>query len=128
MILSNRLAAVPFLIVFYAMAVGCSSFGEGGNAASASPVIQPPKSEVPFETKEPETFQSDIVTSAAGIETRVHYARKGTNWRVDTYDKETSSRSIVSTDRQVHIDHRSKIYAEAPSGGGTAERPAYVPT
>lgn len=126
MILSNRLASVSILIVFCAMAAGCSWPGEGENAASASPAIEPPKSGVPFETKEPETFRADLITSSGGIETLVRYARKATNWRVDTFDKETASRSIISTDKQIHIDHRSKTYAEAPSGGGPADRPAYV--
>ena len=126
MFLSNRLASVTILIVFYAMAAGCSWQGGSENAASASPAIEPPKSEIPFETREPDTFQADFITSAADVETRVRYARKGTDWRVDTYDKGTPSRSIVTTDKQIHIDHRSKTYAEAPSGGGPRDRPAYV--
>ena len=126
MFLSNRLASVSILIICCAMAAGCSWFGQGEKAASASPVIEPPKSDVPFETKEPDTFQADFVTSAGAVETRVHYAKKGTNWRADTFDKERLSRSIVTTDKQVHIDHRSKTYAEAPSDGGPADRPAFV--
>ena len=126
MFLSNRLASVSILFIFCAMAAGCSWFGGGEKAASASPVIEPPKSEIPFETKEPETFQADFVTSAGGVETRTHYARKGTNWRVDTFDKEKPSRSIVTTDKQIHFDHRSKTFAEAPSGVGPTDRPAFV--
>lgn len=126
MFLSNRPASVSILILFCAMAAGCSWFGEGEKAASASPAIEPPKSEIPFETKEPATFQADFITSAGGVETKTHYARKGTNWRVDTFDKETPSRSIITTDKQEHIDHRSRTYAEAPYGGGPADRPAFV--
>lgn len=126
MFLSNRLASVSILIVFCAMAAGCSWMGGSENAASASPAIGPPKREIPFETREPETFQADFITLTRGVETRVRYARKGANWRADTFDKETLSRSIISTDKQIHIDHTSKTYAESPSGGGPADRPAYV--
>jgi hypothetical protein len=75
MFLSNRLAYVSILLIFCAMAAGCSWFREGEKAASASPVIEPPKSEIPFETKEPESFQADFITSAAGVETKTHYSR-----------------------------------------------------
>ena len=124
--LSNRLASLSILFICCTMAAGCSWLGGSEKAASASPVIEPPKSEVPFETEEPETFQADFITSADGLETRVRYARKGTNWRVDTFDKETPRRSMITTDKQTHIVHRSKTYAEAPSGGGPADRPAFV--
>ena len=126
MFLSNRLASVSTLFIFCAMAAGCSWFGGSEKAASASPVIQPPKSEIPFETKEPEIFQADFITSAGGVEAKTHYARKGANWRFDTFDKEKPGRSIISTDKQTHIDHRSKSYSEPPSGGGPADRPAFV--
>ena len=126
MFLSNRLALVSILMILCAAVPGCSWLAGGDKAASASPVIQPPKSGIPFETKEPETFQADLVTSSGGVETRIHYARKGTNWRIDTFAGEDESRSIISTDKQVHIDHRSKTYAESPSGGGTVQRPAYI--
>ncbi len=126
MFLSNRLASVSILFIFWAMAAGCSWFGGGEKAASASPVIEPPKNEIPFETTEPEKFQADLITSVGGVETKTHYVRKGGNWRVDTFDKEKTSRSIITTDKQINIDHRSKTYAEAPSGGGPADRPAFV--
>ena len=126
MFLSNRLAFVSILFLFCAAAGGCAWLSGPENPASASPLIEPPKSEIPFETNEPETFQADLITSAGGVETKTRYARKGTNWRVDTFDKETQSRSIITTDKQTHVDHRSKTYSEAPSGGGPADRPAFV--
>lgn len=126
MFLSNRLASVSILLILYAIAAGCSWLGSGEKAASASAVIEPPKSEIPFETKEPENFQADFITSTVGVEAKTHYARKGTNWRIDTFEKEKPSRSIITTVKQTHIDHRSKSYSESPSGGGPADRPAFV--
>lgn len=125
MFLSNRLAPVSILLAAIA-ASGCSWLTGGDKAASASPAIEPPKSEIPFETREPETFQADFVTTAGGVEMRVHYARKGSNWRVDTFDGEKAGRTMISTDKQIQIDHRTKTYADAPAGGGPIQRPAYV--
>lgn len=125
MFLSNRVA-IGLVFLLALVASGCSWFGDDGNAASASPTIEPPKSERPFETKEPETFQADFITIAAGTETRVRYARKGTNWRVDTFTGDAASRSIIGTDRKTHLDHRTKTYTEPPSGGGPADRPVFV--
>ena len=126
MFLSNRFASVLIVVILCASAPGCSWLAGGNNPASASTVIEPPKSEIPFATKEPETFQADLVTAAGGSESRLHYARKGTDWRVDTFSGDDPRRTIISTDKQVQIDHRSKTYAESPSGGGPAQRPAFV--
>ena len=125
MFLSNR--AVLLLILLVAIAVtGCSWSGDAGNSQIVAPSIEPPKSGIPFEAKEPETFQADLITIAGGVESRIHYSRKGTDWRFDTFTGEAAGRSIVSTDKQTHIDHLSKTYAEPPSGGGAADRPEYI--
>ena len=126
MFLSNRAATLLILLLACAAAPACTWPGSGETPASAPQDVEPPKSEIPFETKEPETFQADFVTTAAGTESRVRYARKGTGWRLDTFAGEAPTRTIISADKRIHIDHPSKTYAEAPSGGGPAERPAYV--
>jgi len=126
MFLSNRLTPVLSLLLAFAILQACTWPGGGEMPASASQVVEPPKSDIPFETKEPETFQADFITAAWGVNSRVRYAREGTDWRVDTFDGEAPRRSIISTDKQIHIDHKAKTYAEAPSGGGPAERPSYV--
>ena len=126
MFLSNRPATLLILLLACAAVHACTWPGGGEIPASASQVVEPPKSEIPFETKEPETFQADFVTTAAGTESRVRYARKGTDWRLDTFAGDAPSRTVISADKRIHIDHPSKTYAEAPFGGGPAERPAYV--
>lgn len=121
MFLSNPLApALLFVLVFGS---ACAWTGEA--PAYAPKTIEPPKSEIPFETIEPDTFQADLITTAAGTETRVRYARKGANWRVDTFTGGSPSHSLIAAETRVHINHRSRTYSEAPSGGGPAERPAY---
>ena len=124
MFLSNPLA--PALVLMLAFASACAWTGGGEGPASASQAIEPPKSEIPFDAREPEVFQADLVTTAARTETRVRYARKGANWRLDTFAGGSPERSMIGTEKRIHIDHRAKTYTEAPSGGGPAERPAFV--
>ena len=126
MFLSNRPATILMFLFACAAASACTWPSGGETPASASKIVEPPKSEIPFETKEPETFQADFVTTAAGTESRVRYSRRGTDWRLDTFAGDAPSRSIISTDKLVHVDHRTKAYADSPSGGGPAGRPAYV--
>ena len=125
MFLSNHRA--PLLIILLACA-GLSCSGTGGTTPdNASYDLEPPKSEIPFETKEPETFKADLITKTAGTETLVRYARKGTNWRIDTFEGDALlSRSMIVAGKRLHFDHRSRTYSELPSGGGSADRPAYL--
>ena len=124
MFLSNHLVTVLILVLAYA-GFSCSWTGRT-TPENASQAIEPPKSEVPFETREPETFQADLITKTAGTESRVRYTRKGANWRIDTFEGDAPSRSMIAGDKLLHLDHRSKTYSEAPSGGGPADRPAYI--
>jgi hypothetical protein len=112
-------------MLLLACSFGCNWPGSE-TPASATQVIEPPESEIPFETKEPDVFQADLVTIAGGTESHTHYARKGASWRIDTFEKAAPRNSIISTEKQIHVDHRAKTYAEAPSGGGPSERPAYI--
>jgi hypothetical protein len=126
MFLSNRLVLI-LLISFACWAIfGCAWYTGGQAPAPASTIAEAPKSEIPFATEEPETFQADFVTSTADIASRVHYARKGTNWRVDTFAGGKSAQSIINADRHIFLDHISKTYSEAPLAGGPAELPAYI--
>ena len=126
MFLSNRLTPLLMFLLACGAAPGCTWPSTGEAPAHASQIVEPPKSDVPFETKEPETFQADLITTATGTETRVRYARKGANWRLDTFAGGTPFRTIIGTEKLTHIDHRSRTYAESPSGGGPNERPSYV--
>jgi hypothetical protein len=124
MFLSNRLAALLILLLVCS-GLSCS-WTSGTTPNNASQAIEPPKSGIPFETKEPEIFQADLITRTAGNESRVRYARKGANWRIDTFEGDTPSRSMIGGDKRLHLDHRSRTYSEAPSGGGPTDRPTYV--
>lgn len=66
----------------------------------------------PFSTKEPETFQADIVVSAGGVEQRTFVAHSGRNRRTD-YDLEGHDRlTLLETDKKYLISDRNKVFTE----------------
>src|SRR5688572_991552 len=76
MFLSNQQAAAIALSVVIATAAGCSWLTGTDPAALPPPAIVPPETGLPFETKEPDVYQADFVTIAAGSESRSRFARK----------------------------------------------------
>jgi len=122
MFLSNQqLAANAFLILILA-AAGCSWF-RSEPAPSAPTAVAAPETGIPFETKEPETYQADLVSVAGGSETRSHYIRKDGRWRIDTFSGEKPSRSIIRTEKLIYLDHITKQYSEPPIAGPDPQPP-----
>lgn len=122
MFLSNRHVAALSIALNIFAAAGCAWFSNS-NPTTQPTAITTPASTIPFETKEPETYQADFVTIAGGAETRSHLSRKGTRSRFDSFEAGKSIRSIVQTDKLIYVDHRSKTFAEASTGGGDAQPP-----
>jgi outer membrane lipoprotein-sorting protein len=76
------------------------------------------KSEFPFSTKEPETYQADVVVTSNGAEDRFFVARKGDKWRRDHFSGPTRSITELRTGDGVYlIDHRKKTYSAEPAEG-----------
>lgn len=81
--------------------------------------VAEPKSRYPFEAKEPENFQCEIVETAGATVRRVRVVRKGMRRRTD-YDLGASTeRTILRTDREYIIDRARGVYAEKPTPAGT---------
>jgi hypothetical protein len=123
MFLSNPLAAATVFFVIVITAGGCSWLG-GGQANPEPPLVSAPESSIPFETREPGTYQADFVTISDGSESKTHFAKKDQRWRFDLFESGSPSRTMISTEKILHIDHPSKVYAEAPSG--FPERPQFI--
>ena len=75
MYLSNQQAAVVALSIVIFAAAGCSWFQSGDPVTLSPTAIAPHDTGIPFETKEPETYQADFVTISAAVESRTHFAR-----------------------------------------------------
>ena len=125
MFLSNQQAAAIAFSILLVTAVGCSWFRSDPVALTPS-AVAPPETGIPFETREPETYQADFVTIAAGAETRSHFARKTGKWRMDTFAGEKATRSMIETDRLVYLDHTTKQYSEPPVTGPDPQPPFVV--
>ena len=65
MYLSNQQAAVVALSIVIFAAAGCSWFQSGDPVTLSPTAIAPHDTGIPFETKEPETYQADFVTISA---------------------------------------------------------------
>ena len=81
------------------------------------------KSEVPFSTKEPKTFQAEIVVTAGGIENKTFAARNGANRRYDYNFGEKNAVSDVRSETSGNflILDSEKIYAENNSADNSAQ-------
>ena len=125
MFLSNQQAAIVSLSIVIFAAAGCSWLQTGDPAPLSPTAIAPSDTGIPFETKEPETYQADFLTIAAGAESRTHFARKAGKWRMDTFAGEKASRSIIQADKLVYIDHIAKQFSE-PRVTGPDPQPEFV--
>ena len=115
MFLSNPLAAATVFFTIVITAGGCSWLG-GGQANPEPPTVSAPESTIPFETREPGTYQADFVTISDGSESKTHFAQKDQRWRFDLFESGSPSRTVIGTEKIHHIDHAAKVYAEAPMG------------
>lgn len=122
MFLSNPAKCFPAVLLVLVMVTGCGWLNSAEN--TAVPAIPEPKSRLPFKTKEPETFQCEIVQTAGGVIRRTRLARKG-NWqRIDFDFGDAGQRSILRTDKEHLIDNARRVYTEkTPLAGNTVEPP-----
>lgn len=123
--LSNQQAAAAAILILIFAVASCSWF-QGSDPAPLSPtVVTAPDTGIPFETKEPETYQADFITIAGEAETRSHFSRKAGMWRFDSFTDDKPSRSIVRGEKLVHVDHTSKQYSE-PLIDGPDPKPEFL--
>ena len=87
---------------------GCSLWRSNENTASIA--ASQPRIELPFPTREPDVFQTEIVIRTGDIERRIRVARDGMRRRVD-YDPGTEEhRASLITDKEYLLYFKSKRY------------------
>lgn len=120
MLLSNSRKSLLLLGFCVVLAFACRSPQTEGNAV---PVAAPtPESEFPFQTKEPEVYQADIViTDGSGIEEKYSVARSGSRWRFDTYRNGLPWMTEIGGDGLVSIDHSRRVVSTVAAGTTLAE-------
>src|SRR5512141_2324912 len=72
------------------------------------------KSEFPFSTTEPPTYQGDFYAGSSEYQNRWFVANKGDNWRIDFFKDNKKDWSQLKTDKVYYLDHKKKIYAAEP--------------
>ena len=125
MFLSNPHAAAIAVSLLIVTAAGCSWIRSNDPVTLTQPAVAPPETGLPFEAREPATYQADFVTIAGGSETRSHFARKDSSWRVDLFAAEKATRSIIKGEKYVYVDHTNKQLSEPPLNGPDPQ-PAFI--
>lgn len=113
---SSKPLKISLLLVISASAC---RFWQPSPATDSSPTpplaVEEIKSSVPFATKEPEIFQTEIVVTSGGAENKIFIARSGAN-RLTIFDFQTPSEfALLQTAAATSflIAKRQKIYAES---------------
>lgn len=104
----------------------CTIFSACGfwqnDANQRVPLVPEAKSDVPFSTKEPDTFQGEFVRGSGENLEHSYFARKGGKWRLDA----ENSGSVLQTDNTYKVLHDEKIYAVMPVAQSSAAAPGFV--
>lgn len=98
-------------------------FGQKNEAetnAQTPSVAEELKSEVPFSTKEPQIFQTEIVVSANNRKRVYYVARNGMNRRFDYDFADVNQVSVLQTDKNYLLYPSKKVYAEDVGGENTS--------
>lgn len=112
----KSLFAVLILLLF--MTTACRYFQTSDTNTAKPFTPEEIKSDIPFLTKEPETFQTEIVTTIDNLSTKKFIARSGKNYRLD-YDFGTKKQvSIIQAEKIFKIFSEKKIYTETSLSEG----------
>jgi outer membrane lipoprotein-sorting protein len=121
MFLSNPAKSFLACILLLFLVGGCGFLETGEN----KPVLIVPetKSRIPFKTKEPETFQCEVVVTTGDATRRTLLARKGERRRIDFDPGEKDQRAVLRSEKEYVLAFDKKIYAEkaAPTGPISAD-------
>jgi len=113
---------------------GCRFFSGSGsvNSSSAPAVADELKSEIPFQTREPEQFQAEISVTVNNTERKTFIARNGSARRYDFNFGAKIQFTSLQTDKSYLLFPAKKIYAETntvePEGARTNEWTDFLTT
>jgi hypothetical protein len=122
--LSSNLLKITF--VFAAIFVSACSFWQSKTVATpaSTPLsVSEIKSAVPFSTKEPNVYQTEIIVTTNGVEDVTFTARNGANQlTIFDYRKKTEFALLKTSENQTFlINQRRKIYAENTSAANVSD-------
>ncbi|MGD9561975.1 MAG: hypothetical protein AB7F88_07125 [Pyrinomonadaceae bacterium] len=112
--LSNPAKYFLATLLLLFLSAGCSLLSSENKIAGRGP--EEPKGRLPFKTKEPESFQCEIIETAGGVQRKKRLAKKGTRRRVDLDYGEPTQRALLQTDGEYILDIGRGLYAESRTG------------
>lgn len=128
MILSNPVKSFLLALVFLTLCFGCR-FWQNADNTNTSPgtgSFAEDKSDLPFQTLEPDIYQAEIVVTALGNQRVTFVAKNGAKRRIE-YDFGEKNASVwLQTDKGYLLLPGKKIYAEQGGAGSSAEPSALV--
>ena len=68
--------------------------------------------EIPFSTKTPDIFQTQVVVTAGAVTQKYFIARAGNRWRIDYSVGEPNESSIIQNGGEYYVSFPKKIFAE----------------
>ncbi|MEO7658612.1 MAG: hypothetical protein ABIV48_03265 [Pyrinomonadaceae bacterium] len=99
-----------FAVVFQA----CSSTASNENKALIT--LAETKSEFPFTTREPQTYQGEFVVTDGAIERKWFIARNGEKRRFDVFRGDQSFVGEIQAGERFLVNYEKKIFAAPPAG------------
>jgi hypothetical protein len=108
----TKFFAVFALIFLFFSGCGWWRKADNANLSSTPTAADEMKTEIPFSTKEPEQFQTEIVVTAGDAERKTFVARNGANRRYDFNFGAKNQLTDLQTDKNYLILTEKLIYAE----------------
>lgn len=128
MILSNPVKSFLLALVFLTLCFGCRFWqnAENTNTSPGGGSFVEDMSDLPFQTREPDVYQAEIVVTAHGAERVTFTARNGAKRRYEYNFGEKTASVWLQTDQNYLMLPEKKIYAEQDSAEGSSETSALV--
>lgn len=108
--------SVTFALIF--LLLSACRFWQTGSSETSNKnlaISEDLKSGIPFASKEPDQFQTEIVVTAGGAERKTFVARNGASRRYDFNFGAKDQLTSLQTDKNYLILPGKKIYAEMPA-------------
>lgn len=118
-----------YLIVFVLLFCSSCRFGQSSNnsnSATNQPIVSEIESEIPFSTKEPETFQTEIITKFENETEKTFIAQsKGRFFsrksEIATLQTEENKAFLLNFEKKIYVDNSEKTTVVNTSSGETLD-------
>jgi hypothetical protein len=122
--LSNPNKILLLFVISSLLLTACGGAKTGD--ISAVPGPDAPRTEPPFQNKEPDAYQAEIWRITGSTTEKFRISRKGDKWRVDSAYGDADQVTSMKTDQNYILSFAAKSFAEYPSTHGYDDRAGMV--